>query len=735
MRFRLSLLSIILIFSSYLLARQTYAQCSSPVTYTNTGLQTFFVPAGVTSITIETWGAGGRGSTRISQTGRGSGGGGGAYSRSTISVSPGEQLAVFVGAGSTTEQPGESSWVARTEFESDAIVLAVGGQSGLDDSGGNDPGAGGSAALGIGDIRFSGGNGISRGGGENGGGGSSAGTSANGNNATTARPSGATAPSGGGNGGAGGPDTGNTSAGLPGQQPGGGGGGGERRGSGGPGFGGAGGDGQVVISYSCPTNGGTIIDDGAISGETVIEFNSDGTWTSPEGLVEFEVLVIGGGGGGGRSLYGGGGGAGGVIPQSFIDINLGPNLGLPAGTSFDIRIGDGGAGSTDFNSQGQDGESSIFAVGDPNFEIIAGGGGGGGSGTTTSDDGRDGVGPGASGGGARQDGNIGDAFDGSGNDGGEGNIQTALFGSSGTGGGGGGAGSAGVAGSIVGGNFFFPGLSNGGNGGNGLTVSGFPGVYGGGGGGNATDNPGSGGSGIGGNGNNNGTGGNGATNTGSGGGAGNVRGGNGGSGKVLIKYLNTRILPVEYLYINAEYNAPLRSGELSWATAKEWENDRFEIERSINNVTEWRKIGDVNGAGYSDAPVEYYFRDSELPVAGGNIFYRLKQVDFDGTYTYSKTTAIQVEGLKGNKSWRVYPNPTSGYPFQIGLLDPSSYRDEPISLRIISPTGLYHFIQVNDLRSMGSQVGDWLSNQPSGLYTLEIIWGENREYHKVILRR
>jgi hypothetical protein len=200
-------------------------------------------------------------------------------------------------------------------------------------------------------------------------------------------------------------------------------------------------------------------------------------------------------------------------------------------------------------------------------------------------------------------------------------------------------------------------------------------------------------------------------------------------------YGGCRILPVEFLSFQSTYQVAKRTGLLEWSTAKEWESSHFEIERAVNSVDSWAKIGELQGKGFADTPTSYTFEDMNLPIQGGNIFYRLKQVDFDGTYTYSKTTAIQVEGLKGNKSWRVYPNPTSGYPFQIGLLDPSSYRDEPISLRIISPTGLYHFIQVNDLRSMGSQVGDWLSNQPSGLYTLEIIWGENREYHKVILRR
>lgn len=203
------------------------------VEYLTPGLQTFYVPAGVTFITVETWGAGGRGSTRITETGRGSGGGGGAYSQSVIAVTPGEAIAVFVGSGSASILTGEPSWIARTESPVDAIVLAVGGESGLDDSGGDDPGNGGLGVDGIGDITFDGGSGANRGNSRNGGGGSSAGNAANGNSPTPPndanRVNGAPAPAGGGAGGNGGPEIGNnTSLGLPGMQPCGGGGGGER---------------------------------------------------------------------------------------------------------------------------------------------------------------------------------------------------------------------------------------------------------------------------------------------------------------------------------------------------------------------------------------------------------------------------------------------------------------------------------------------------------------------------
>lgn len=226
-----------------------------------------------------------------------------------------------------------------------------------------------------------------------------------------------------------------------------------------------------------------------------------------------------------------------------------------------------------------------------------------------------------------------------------------------------------------------------------------------------------------------------ASTYGSGGGAGRLGGSAGFQGVIYIRYPNFRILPVEYLYFNAKYNPSFRSGDLTWATAKEWENDRFEIERSVNDVKSWETIDEVTGAGYSDAPVEYAYQDMKLPLAGGNIFYRLKQFDFDGDFIYSDTKAIKVEALPGTTRWRVFPNPTSGDPFNIQILDPSAYRDEAIILRVIATTGQFEIIEVTEMKNMGAQVSDIFEFKAAGVYTIEISWGINREYHKVILRR
>jgi len=215
-------------------------------TGTASGNFTWYCPPGVTSITVECWGAGGRGGT-LTANGSGGGGGGGAYSRSVISVTPGVTYLLRAGAGSTSTAAGGDSYFGNSTAgnSSGATVLAKGGASAADNS--TTGAIGGASGSGVGTVKYSGGNGWTTTITGGGGGGSSAGTAANGNNATST--SGATAQTGGGAGGAGRTSTqGNGTAGT---APGGGGGGALRT-SFGTRNGGAGAAGRVSITYTCP---------------------------------------------------------------------------------------------------------------------------------------------------------------------------------------------------------------------------------------------------------------------------------------------------------------------------------------------------------------------------------------------------------------------------------------------------------------------------------------------------
>jgi hypothetical protein len=92
---------------------------------------------------------------------------------------------------------------------------------------------------------------------------------------------------------------------------------------------------------------------------------------------------------------------------------------------------------------------------------------------------------------------------------------------------------------------------------------------------------------------------------------------------------------------------------LTWSTESEVNNNRFEIERSIDSRF-WEKIGQVEPANQIGRSHNYAFTDIH-PSKGMN-YYRLRQVDHDGSDTYSWIESINMES--GNKTG-VYPNPAS----------------------------------------------------------------------------
>ena len=226
---------LLLMFFVFFTSLDTFSQ-----TQTFTASGSFTVPAGITSVTVECWGGGGRGGSRTSGSNGYGGGGGGAYAKkNTITVTSGSSYTVTVGTGSTTAtSPGGDSW-----FLNNTTVLAKGGASVADNSA---TGAtGGAIATSIGDVKYAGGNGSNSTTTYGGAGGSSAGTGANGTTVVNTATAGA-APAGGGKGGNGASTNGNGNAGS---TPGGGGGGALRT-SGSP-TGGNGANGQVIITWSC----------------------------------------------------------------------------------------------------------------------------------------------------------------------------------------------------------------------------------------------------------------------------------------------------------------------------------------------------------------------------------------------------------------------------------------------------------------------------------------------------
>lgn len=113
-----------------------------------------------------------------------------------------------------------------------------------------------------------------------------------------------------------------------------------------------------------------------------------------------------------------------------------------------------------------------------------------------------------------------------------------------------------------------------------------------------------------------------------------------------------QIVPVELTSFNASVNG--NNVLLKWTTATEINNAGFDIERKTSN-NDWRKIGFVAGSGTTTENRSYSFSDKNLTK--GKYQYRLRQVDFDGTYEYSKTVEVDVVSPSKFELAQNYPNP------------------------------------------------------------------------------
>lgn len=108
------------------------------------------------------------------------------------------------------------------------------------------------------------------------------------------------------------------------------------------------------------------------------------------------------------------------------------------------------------------------------------------------------------------------------------------------------------------------------------------------------------------------------------------------------------------------------TAEINWSTVSEINNAYFIIEKSKDGKN-FEPIGRVEGQGNSTAFVSYQFIDEQ--TGSGIIYYRLKQVDFDGTSSYSAIKSINI--VQGSNI-SIYPNPTHG-SFTISTLQGGSY--------------------------------------------------------------
>lgn len=114
------------------------------------------------------------------------------------------------------------------------------------------------------------------------------------------------------------------------------------------------------------------------------------------------------------------------------------------------------------------------------------------------------------------------------------------------------------------------------------------------------------------------------------------------------------LLPVRF----GEFTATATPGRvrLNWTTELELNADYFAVERSQDG-RKFDLIGEIKAAGYSEQTQHYAFEDQH--PGSGTIYYRLREVDYDGTEQFSSTLVVEITPTE--RLVTAFPNPTTGW--------------------------------------------------------------------------
>jgi hypothetical protein len=184
-------------------------------------------------------------------------------------------------------------------------------------------------------------------------------------------------------------------------------------------------------------------------------------------------------------------------------------------------------------------------------------------------------------------------------------------------------------------------------------------------------------------------------------------------------------LPITLLSFNAVWaNSRQSEARVFWATASEENNDYFDVQRSADGST-WTNIERVQGAGTSINTLNYQILD--LNPLHGISYYRLRQVDFDGTATYTHIVALKRE-ISG-AAISVYPNPATNQ-FQVAF---EGFKSEEVSINILDNSGRIVLALNNNVLNNPVQMIN-ASGFQSGVYYIHVTSETESFVEKIVIK-
>lgn len=186
-------------------------------------------------------------------------------------------------------------------------------------------------------------------------------------------------------------------------------------------------------------------------------------------------------------------------------------------------------------------------------------------------------------------------------------------------------------------------------------------------------------------------------------------------------------VPVEWLSFNGEW-VDANFTQLKWKCAQEMNNSHFVVERRAEGEEGFTEVGERVGAGNSTEITSYKFIDNVTNVPGVNVYYRIKQVDFDGKYSYSDMIVLSRVNSSVISS---YPNPATD---KVYVSLPKGMRSHNLQLNIINSIGQ----NLTEEVSVVEGANGWeieSANLPEGAYFLQVVGPSSVETKGFIIKR
>lgn len=139
------------------------------------------------------------------------------------------------------------------------------------------------------------------------------------------------------------------------------------------------------------------------------------------------------------------------------------------------------------------------------------------------------------------------------------------------------------------------------------------------------------------------------------------------------------VLPIVLLRFEGEMCAD--ENTLTWITTSEINFDSFEVQRSIDGVN-FHEIASVKGKGFNFTALETRYSIADKNPYVGKNYYRLKSIDLDGKFIYSKIVMVRWEG---DKNISLYPNPCNGSFISLTM---NFQPDEKMAVQVFDNLGL-----------------------------------------------